>query len=151
MHARAPAAAGLHSLAALAVLAGPGLSQGPPRPPELPRRLPGRPPHHLLPPGRALFPAFLQSSSAAAKQRIAVAVSLLTTPETPGARALALVYLEKRALDILLGVLTDPHASEEAQRQAARALMRAADNCGASAPINADPEPPEPKARAARG
>lgn len=87
----------------------------------------------------------MQSSSAAAKQRIAVAVSLLTTPETPGARALALVYLEKRALDILLGVLTDPHASEEAQRQAARALMRAADNCGASAPINVDPEPPEPK------
>ncbi len=92
-----------------------------------------------------------QASSVELRQRIAVALSLLTTADSPAAPALSLIFVEKKGLDVLLEMLTDPEASTESQRQAARAAFRLAESVGATAPIMVEPVPPEPTVSAAWG
>ena len=47
----------------------------------------------------------MQSSQAAGKQRIAVALSQLTSKEQPSGAQLRLIFLEKKALDVLLDMV----------------------------------------------
>ena len=52
------------------------------------------------------------------KQRIAVALCHLTSPDTPG-NNLQLMYLDKKGLDVLMNMVTDPHVVGDLQKQAA--------------------------------
>ena len=93
--------------------------------------------------GQILY--IMQGSTPAIRQRIAVALCNLTTPESPAGECAALMFLEKGALGVVLDMVTDAGAREALQRQAAGALHHLAESCGATAPIVVDPAPPEPK------
>jgi hypothetical protein len=52
------------------------------------------------------------------KQRIAVALCHLTSADMPGS-SLELMFVEKKGLDILVDMVTDPHVVGDLQKQAA--------------------------------
>jgi hypothetical protein len=77
-------------------------SSAPPPPPSPPPRLPqDKLSTRIL--GQILY--VMQSSQAAGKQRIAVALAQLTTKEQPSGAQLRLIFLEKKGLDVLLDMV----------------------------------------------
>ncbi|KAL4437552.1 hypothetical protein ABPG77_003533 [Micractinium sp. CCAP 211/92] len=85
----------------------------------------------------------MQSSQAQGKQRIAVALSQLTTKEQPSGAQLRLMFLEKKGLDVLLEMVQDPHMPFDLQRQAAKSLFRLAESCGAADRASTDELAPQ--------
>lgn len=80
--------------------------------------------------GQILY--IMQSSQTAGKQRIAVALSQLTSREQPSGAQMRLMFLEKRGLEYLLDIVQDPHMPVDMQRSGAKSLHRLAESCGAA-------------------
>ncbi|GAB4819192.1 hypothetical protein N2152v2_006238 [Parachlorella kessleri] len=89
--------------------------------------------------GQILY--LMQGSAVPVKQRIAVALCHLTSPDTPG-NNLQLMYMDKKGLDVLLDMVTDPHVVGELQKQAAGAIFDVAQHINAAAPLDVGPLPP---------
>ncbi|KAI7836949.1 hypothetical protein COHA_009198 [Chlorella ohadii] len=86
----------------------------------------------------------MQSSNPSGKQRIAVALSQLTTRDQPSGAQLKLIFLEKKGMEVLLEM--DPHMPGDLQRMAAKSLYRLADSCQVTErPPIEEMAPPEPK------
>ncbi|PSC71051.1 ARM REPEAT PROTEIN INTERACTING WITH ABF2-like isoform B [Micractinium conductrix] len=85
----------------------------------------------------------MQSSQPSGKQRIAIALSQLTTKEQPSGAQLRLMFLEKKGLDILLEMVQDPHQPADMQKQAAKSLYRLAESCGAADRASVDDIAPQ--------
>ena len=60
---------------------------------------------------------------------------------------LGTVFVERKGVDVLLGVVTDPARDPRAQREAAGALFELARKANATAPIDCAPAPPTPQVR----
>lgn len=94
--------------------------------------------------GQILY--IMQGAGAVARQRIAVALGQLCTPEAPSPGDLRAAMVDRGALDILVDTVSDAAAAAPLQRQAAAALWAVAEACGAGAPMQVDaPAPPEPR------
>jgi HEAT repeat protein len=55
------------------------------------------------------------------------------------------VFVDRKGLDVLLGLLTDPARDPAAQREAAGALFELATKASATAPVDCAPAPPTPQ------
>ena len=73
----------------------------------------------------------MQGTSGASRRRMAVAICCLTTRDTPSAAEKKLAFHDKRALDVVLDMIVDPHTPADLQAQAADSLLRVAEACGA--------------------
>ena len=84
----------------------------------------------------------MQSSQPSGKQRIAIALSQLTTKEQPSGAQLRLMFLEKKGLDILLEMVQVRLAACCLARCAARPRIN--DHCACCACLPPPPPPPPP-------
>ena len=83
----------------------------------------------------------MRGGDRAARERVAAALARLVTRDED----LRSVFVDRRGLDVLLGLLTDPSRCPRAQREASGALFELARKANATAPIDCAPAPPTPQ------
>ena len=83
----------------------------------------------------------MRGGDRAARERVAAALARLVTRDED----LRSVFVDRRGLDLLLGLLTDPSRCPRAQREASGALFELARKANATAPIDCAPAPPTPQ------
>ena len=83
----------------------------------------------------------MRGGDRASRERVAAALARLVTRDDD----LRSVFVDRRGLDVLLGLLTDPSRDPRAQREAAGALFELAKKANATAPIDCAPAPPTPQ------
>lgn len=83
----------------------------------------------------------MRGADRASRERVAAALARLVTKDED----LRSVFVDRKGLDVLLGLLTDPSRDPKAQREAAGALFELAKKANATAPIDCAPAPPTPQ------
>lgn len=83
----------------------------------------------------------MRGGDRASRERVAAALARLVSRDED----LRSVFVDRRGLDVLLGLLTDPSRDPGAQREAAGALFELAKKANATAPIDCAPAPPTPQ------
>lgn len=83
----------------------------------------------------------MRGGDRASRERVAAALARLVTRDDD----LRSVFVDRRGLDVLLGLLTDPSRDPRHQREAAGALFELAKKANATAPIDCAPAPPTPQ------
>ena len=83
----------------------------------------------------------MRGGDRASRERVAAALARLVTRDED----LRSVFVDRKGLDVLLGLLTDPSRDPKAQREAAGALFELAKKANATAPIDCAPAPPTPQ------